>query len=116
MRQRDVVWVRIPFSDLAREKARPALVVSNDAYNEVHEDVVVCAVTSSMEPGDYKVPLPSSAMERGGLPLPSMVRADKILQIEKSLIGRTLARVNTAAYDQVVQRVQTLIRRQARRR
>lgn len=112
MKQKDIVWVRMPFSDLQGQKARPALVVSRDAYNHAHDDVVVCAITSNLESNEYKVAITEKDLDLGKLPLPSMVRADKILQIEKKLIDRTFARIKNGTYDEVVKRLHSLVRRQ----
>lgn len=112
MKQKDIVWVRMPFSDLEGQKARPALVVSRDAYNQAHDDVVVCAITANLQSNDYKVGITEKDLDAGKLPLPSMVRADKILQIEKKLIDRTVARVKNGTYDEVVKRLHALVRRQ----
>ncbi|HLE46780.1 MAG TPA: type II toxin-antitoxin system PemK/MazF family toxin [Candidatus Thermoplasmatota archaeon] len=114
MKQKDIVWVRLPFSDLERQKARPALVVSNDAYNRAQEDVIVCALTSNLQTEPYKVAVREKDLESGKLPLSSMVRADKILQVEKVLIDRALGRLTDAAYDQVSERIQELVSRRAR--
>lgn len=47
MQQKDIVWVSVPYSNLEEEKIRPALVVSNNAYNEKNPDVVICSITQS---------------------------------------------------------------------
>ena len=114
MKQRDIVWVRLPFSDLERQKARPALVVSNDEYNAGHADAVVCAVTSNLREDPHKVRIGPKDLEAGTLPLASMVRADKLLQVEKALIARSFARLKPAAYDAVVERIHKLLRRPAK--
>lgn len=111
MNQRDVVWITFPFSNLQDAKARPALVVSHDAYNKAHEDVLVCAVTSNLSPAPYKVPLPAEDIVEGELPLDSMVRADKLVQVEKGLVDRRFARVDADVYDQVVDAVHKLVER-----
>lgn len=92
MKQRDLVWIRFPFSNLQQAKARPALVVSHDRYNREHPDVLICAVTSNLEERPYKVLLRSKDLEGGEIPVESMVRADKIIQVETGLVDRTFAR------------------------
>ena len=46
----DVVLVPFPYRDRLAERARPAVVVSADAYNQ-HGDVVVAAITSHRTAG-----------------------------------------------------------------
>lgn len=110
MNQRDIVWIRFPYSNLQEGKARPALIVSRDAYNVEHEDVVICAVTSNLEPAPYKVLLSSEDLVDGDLPLESMVRADKLIQVEKALIDTALGRVDEPTYGQVAEAIEKLVR------
>ena len=44
----DVILVRFPFTNLAADKQRPAVVVSSSAYNASKPDVVVLAITSQI--------------------------------------------------------------------
>lgn len=111
MRQQDLVWVRLPYSNLEETKVRPAVVMSHDAYNEAHDDVVVCAVTSNLEPAPHKVPVSSEDLSEGELPLNSMARADKVLPVEKSLVERSFAHLGDAAYDRIVDALNGLVRR-----
>ena len=46
----DIVLVPFPFTDQTASKQRPAVVVSNRAYNAARPDVVVMAVTSQLRP------------------------------------------------------------------
>ena len=111
MRQQDLIWVRLPFSDFEESKVRPAVVVSNDDYNRSNQDVVVCAVTSNTEPKPYSVLIRQESLASGKLPIKSKIRADKILQIEKSLITASFARINDAAFDSVIAELIKLVRR-----
>ena len=43
--QGDVLLIPIPFSDLSSVKKRPVLVLSNDNYNKVTDDIIVVAIT-----------------------------------------------------------------------
>lgn len=111
MKQRDVIWIRVPYADGRREKFRPALVLSPETYNRQNPDVIVCAITSNLRPQPHKLPIADEDVEDGHLPLRSMVRADKIVALEKDRADRPLARLTPAAYDRVVDRVLGLIRR-----
>ena len=44
----DIVLVRFPFTNQTASKQRPAVVVSNQAYNASRPDVVIMAVTSQI--------------------------------------------------------------------
>ncbi len=47
-KQGDIVLIPVPFSNLKQQKQRPVLIISNDSYNEVMEDIVVLAITSKI--------------------------------------------------------------------
>ena len=111
MRQKDLVWVRLPFSDFGESKIRPAVVVSNNSYNEQGRDVVVCAVTSKLEPRQYSIALSQENLSEGRLPLKSLICADKILQVEKSLIEATFATINNGTFDRLVNEAVKLLKR-----
>jgi mRNA interferase MazF len=112
MNQQDLVWVKLPFSDLRQSKVRPALVVSNNGYNKSSLDVVVCAVTSKLKESKYGVPIDNKDLSRGILPIKSRVRADKILQIEKDLVIRPFAKLENKIFDKVVDKVEDLVKRE----
>jgi len=54
-RQRDIVLVPFPFSDLSIQKVRPVLILSNDAYNQQSSDIVVCGLTTNLRPAPYSI-------------------------------------------------------------
>ena len=111
MNQRDLIWVRLPFSSLKESKVRPAIIVSNDSYNSKSEDVVVCAITSNLEEKEYSILIDNSSLSSGRLRLSSKIRADKIIQIEKELIIRPFARLNDGAFDRFIEEIKKLIQR-----
>jgi mRNA interferase MazF len=67
----DVVLVPFPYRDRLAERARPAVVVSADTYNQ-HGDVVVAAITSHAPRVAMDFALRDWAA--AGLKLPSTVR------------------------------------------
>ena len=94
-RRGEVVLVAFPFTDLATTKMRPALVVSSDAFNNQHLDVVLAAITS-------QVPKKIAAAEhllsvedqkQAGLPKLSIVKLSKLVTIDQRLIRKRLGRV-----------------------
>ena len=55
IQHRSVVILPFPFSDLQRRKARPAIILSNDKYNERSDDVVAIPLTSNLRPSEYSI-------------------------------------------------------------
>jgi mRNA interferase MazF len=48
VKQRDIILINFPFSDLTGAKVRPALVISNNEYNQNNLDALVLAITSNL--------------------------------------------------------------------
>ena len=93
LKQRDIVLIPIPFTDLASQKKRPAIIISCDKYNETNEDIVVVALTSNVETRDFTITLTSNDLENGTLKVISMIRVDKIYTLNKSIVIKTFGRV-----------------------
>ena len=85
-----IVSAPFAFSDLVGSKRRPACIVSTAEYNE-GPDVIVAMVTSSRarldrpELGDVVV----TDWRAAGLPLPSVVRAGRLLVLEQRFVLRS---------------------------
>lgn len=59
----DVILVPFPFTDQTGSKKRPAVIVSNAAYNQQRRDVVIMAITSRV-----RLQLPTKRLLRTGRP------------------------------------------------
>ena len=110
MKQMDLVWVKLPFSNLEDSKFRPAVIVSNNGYNSQSQDVVVCAVTSNLDAKRYSILLGQENLSVGNLPIKSRVRADKIMQVEKGLIVRSFAALDESTFDALVAELVRLVK------
>jgi len=108
-RQRDILLTRFPFSDLARSKVRPVLVLSNDIYNRRHADLLVCAITSSPRSHEYATSLTTGDLEQGVLKVESKARSDTITSIEQGVVLKRIGRVAKPKYQQIITLVQKLI-------
>ena len=108
-RQKEVCWVSFFYSNSREQKHRPALVISNNDYNAKNEDVLACAVTSSIMPRPYSIELLEDSFSEGNLPLKSRVRCDKILSIEKSLFTKKICTVSKETFSIVVKEINGLI-------
>ena len=96
---------------MRESKVSPAVVISNDDYNKKFDDIVVCAITSNIEEKLYSILITSDDLSEGKLPLKSRIRADKILQVEKSLVIKKFAKLNNKTYDALITEIENLIKR-----
>lgn len=88
-RRGEVVLADFPFSDQARTKLRPGLVVSSDRFNSSCADLVIAQITSRLGGhrmvGDY----PIKKWRAAGLERPSQVRA-RMMTVSARMVRRTL--------------------------
>jgi len=100
-KQREIVLVPFPYSDLSAVKKRPVLIVSNDAYNQRFDDVLVCVITSNKYRDSYSVDLTDKNLETGFLPEPSIIKTHKLFSVHKSKIIKKYNVVKATFYKQV---------------
>ena len=108
-KQGDIVLVNVPFTNLVNSKQRPALVISNDNYNSIVDDIVICGITSNLKDNTYSVLLDSSDMIEGHLNCLSIIKADKIFAIEKKIIKGKLGKVNNYILNQTKEALWNLL-------
>jgi mRNA interferase MazF len=96
----DVILVPFPFTDQTGNKKRPAVIVSNAAYNLERRDVVIMAITSRVRPAAAHEALVED-WQAVGL-LRSSVMKPVITTIEQSLIIKRLGTLS--ARDQAALR------------
>ena len=109
--QGDIVLIPIPFTDLSSQKRRPVVVISNDAYNQKTEDIIVVAMTSNPAPADYAFNITSSDLEKGTLNRPGKIRVDKIYTLSQSIVVKTFGRVDAATLERIRQTLQNLVKK-----
>lgn len=85
----EVLLVPFPFSNQAGGKKRPAVVISSDAYNTRHPDLLIMAVTSQAQTGDDFTALPIADWQTAGLLKPSFAKP-VLTTIEQSLVIRSM--------------------------
>jgi mRNA interferase MazF len=91
----DIILVPFPFTNQAASKQRPAVVISNQRYNESKSDVIEMAVTSQLL-GDARADdVPVSAWEAAELLKPSAIKP-VIATLEQALIIRRLGALEAA--------------------
>lgn len=107
--QGDIVLIPVPFTDLSSQKQRPVIVISNNAYNQHGLDIVVVAMTSNPDVGDYRFTIASSDLERGKLNRPGQVRVDKVYTLSQSIVVKIFGRVNPQTLERIRIALQDLV-------
>jgi len=110
-KQREIVLVPFPYSDLSSSKKRPVLIVSNDEYNTKHDEVVVCVITSNLFQDEYSILLDNSDLEYGILPESSVVKTHKLFTIHKTKILKKFSVVSSEYFDKVSNSLVELFKR-----
>ena len=109
-KQREIVLVPFPYSDLSSNKRRPVLIVSSDNYNKNFPDVVVCVITSNLHKDGYSVELENNEdLEIGVLPESSIVKAHKLFTIHQDKIIKKFSLVKGEYFEKVADKIKHLI-------
>jgi len=98
MEQRDIILVEFPFSDLEHKKIRPAIIVSNTAYNQNSGDVLAVPLTTNLEIREYAFLITSQDLEKGELIRESKVKVDKIFSVEKKLVKLKIGKISVKKF------------------
>lgn len=85
----DVVLVPFPFTNQVASKKRPAVIVSSDAYNQRHIDILLMAITSQTSATNYADNVVIQDWQTAGLLKPSVIKPI-IMTVEKDLILKQL--------------------------
>ena len=109
VKQRDIILINFPFSDLTGAKIRPALVISNDKYNQKNLDVLVLVITSNLSAHNYKLFIENKDLEIGILPVKSAIRIDKPFSVFQGKILKVQAKIKLEKLQEVKMMIVNLI-------
>lgn len=101
----DIILVAFPFTNLHRSKLRPALVISTKVDNG--EDVIICGITSKKHPSQ-EILIEDQDQIGDKLPVKSYIRYSKIVTVEKSIIKKTICKLNKAKLAKVISKIKNL--------
>jgi len=110
-KQREIVLVPFPYSDLSSSKRRPVLIISNNNYNKKFPDSLVAVITSNLYKDDYSVALFNNDLEMGLLPEPSIIKCRKLFTIEQSQILKRFSLLSEEKFDEVIVFLNKLIKK-----
>ena len=99
----------MPFSDLTSNKKRPVVILSNDAYNSIAEDVICFAVTAQIRGHANEIIIDNEDMVEGHLPKISCIRADKVYTLNQSIIEKKYGKLSQDKLSELQLRVIKLI-------
>ena len=100
-RQRDILLIPLPFTDLTTAKKRPVLVLSNQCYNSTSDDLIVAAITSNLDEKPYAVKFGNSDMEEGNLLMESCIRVDKLYTLSQNIVVKRFGKVSETIFQSV---------------
>jgi mRNA interferase MazF len=109
-KQKEIVLVPFPYSDLSANKKRPVLIISNDNYNSNFPDIVVCVITSNLFKDNYSIALNSDDLEIGIMPEQSIIKCHKIFTIDQSLILKRFSIINDFKFEEVSNKLSQVIK------
>jgi mRNA interferase MazF len=109
-KQGDIVLIPVPYSDLTNKKQRPVLVISNDNYNKMTEDLVVVATTSQLKDLDYSVIIEAKDLNEGELKVTSAIQADKVYTLSKDIVRKKFGEVNSEVLEGVRTKINELLK------
>ncbi len=107
--QRDILLVPFPFSDLSGQKVRPVVVISNDTFNTSSDDVLVCAITTTIKKQKYSILIDQTNIEEGNLHHSCCIKAESIVKISKKHIIKKIGKIDQNLFADVKRKIQDLL-------
>ena len=101
LRQKGVVLLSYPFSDIKKRKVRPAVIVSNNVLNKKSDDCIMVPLTTVIKDEPYSVLISQRDLAFGKLIKLSRIRVDKIFSVEKKLILKKIGILNDKTFAKV---------------
>ncbi len=108
IKQRDILLVPFPFSDLSGRKVRPVIVVSKDKFNNSSDDIIVCAITGNLTKNNYSLKIDSSDLESGKLFKECCIKVKSIFKIDKKLVVKTIGCLKKEKFSDVLGKLGSL--------
>jgi len=96
----DVVIVPFPFvtSEGATQKARPALIISDNSIERRFDDLIMVGITSriveDLKETEYRIVEGTEAFKSSGLAKTSVVRCEYIMTMPRRLVARRLGHLH----------------------
>lgn len=99
-----VVSVTFPFSNLKGNKVRPALVLANVEF----DNIVLCQITSKPYTSKTAILIKSEDFAKGGLPITSYVRPDKLFTADSTIIKSLVGELTSVTKTKILKSIRKL--------
>lgn len=100
MNQLSVVLARFPFTNQMDYKIRPALIISNEKFNTIHDFFWICPITSSRNLMEFEVEVPEKEFS-GKFKKKSYIRSDTVTSIEKELLLKEIGKISETLFQKL---------------
>lgn len=100
-KQKEIVLIPYPFTNLEGKKVRPALIISNNFFNTKSDDCIAIPITTVIKDESFSIFITQEDLNSGKLIAPSRIRADKIFTMEKGLIIKTIGSLKQETFKKI---------------
>lgn len=104
-KQKEIVLLPYPFSDLEGVKVRPAIIISNDTFNKKSADCIMVPLTTIIKDEHYSIIINQQDLTSGKLLKPSKIRVDKIFAVQKNIIIMKIGTINNLVFEKIKQEI-----------
>ena len=108
VKQKEIVLLSYPFSNLEETKVRPAVVISNNFFNNNSDDFIAVPITSIIKEDSYSVMIGQNDLDFGKLLKESRIRVDKIFTVEKNLIIMKIGVINNKTFENIKSKIKDI--------
>ncbi len=105
MQQGDIVIINFPFTSLVSSKIRPALIISNEKFNQKGVNLMLLAISTQPGQSFYSAKLTQADLTKGTLLKPSFIRFSNILSLEKKLIIKKVGELSSKKSKLIIQKL-----------
>ncbi|MBI2135811.1 type II toxin-antitoxin system PemK/MazF family toxin [Candidatus Woesearchaeota archaeon] len=106
-KQKDIVILPFPYSDLTGAKQRPALIISNEKLNNT-QDRICCLITSN-EPHDGML-IANSRIKQGFLPFKSWVKPHRLFSVNERIIKKKICEISGDFHNKIIARINEYVK------
>lgn len=106
-KQKDIILIPFPYTDLTANKLRPAVIISNHS-NQSKDDVICCLITSKKP--DYGINIQNNNLEQGKLPFTSWIKPNRIFTVHKKIIQKKVSQINSTLHKEMLNEITSFLK------